>query len=221
MKKVVFVITAILVMVMATVAFADEEFFVPKYNGKFVGITINQYGNPTNGKGIVYKKDINRKVKKAINNAVISQSKSSEDNVEFAAELMTKQKFTNIQFLTSTFSTLEEAFYASMLSSQPGYYGLMIFDQKARKEVSLDVVFVLPNGKHSLYMAIGHCGDTYGLVRTLDENQLKSAFASGKKSAQARAEREAAEEAAATQPPYEPTVEEVTAAGGIIVTSAW
>lgn len=221
MKKVVLILTALILVTLSTSAFADEEFLVPKYNGKFVGITINKYGNPSNGKSIIFKSDINRKVKKAINKYICSPSKSSEDNVEFSEDLMTSQNFTNIQFISGTFQTLEDGFYAAMISSKPDYYGLLIFDQKARKEVSLDVIFSVKNGKTVLNMAIGHCGNTYGLVRTLNESDLQSAFESGRKSAEARADREAAEEAAATQPPYEPSVDEVTSEGGIIVTSSF
>ena len=215
MKKFALILSIIFVLIFTTTAFG-ETIKLPKINGQIAGYTISSNGSPMDG-GCTYVQKMSKKRVKLLKKSINDQRRAKGKNLELKFELWTEQECEVIH-VSGIFTTGEEAITAVTSSSKDGFGGIDGFNESARKSAVIDTILVFPSG---IKMAVGHCDETFGLIRYLSQAEASAVMRNGAKEAQARADREAAEEAAATQPPYEPTVEEITAAGGIVITSSF
>ena len=216
MKKFAVIFLSILFVIALTTTAFGETIKLPKINGQICGYTISSNGTPMDG-GCTYVQKMSKKRVKLLKKNINDQRRAKGKNLELNLDLWTEQECEVIQ-VSGKFTTGEEAIAAVTSSSKDGFGGIDGFNESARKSAVIDTILVFPSG---IKMGIGHCDETFGLIRYLSQAEAASVMRNGAKEAQARADREAAEEAAANQPPYEPSIEEVTAAGGIVVTSSF
>ena len=188
MKRIISIIIACIISIAAASACA-ETIQLPKINGQIGGYTIDSCGTPMDG-GCTYVQNMSKKRVKLLKKAVSDKRRAKGKNLELSFNLWTEQECEVYQ-ITGRYTTGQEAIDAATRSTKPGYGGINGFNEKARKNAVVDTLLVFPSG---LKMAIGHCGDNVGLVRYLSQAEAQAVFTNGSREAQARADREAAEE---------------------------
>ena len=211
MKKVITAVLVLLVSMFSVVfsAFA-EKIDLPVIDGKICGYTVTASGS-------LYDKGATKfigKMKKQ-KTRVADRRRYKGCNTEVATEKWLSVE-AECRMVSGRFTTAQEAIEASTKSTRAGYGGIAAFDEKGRSEASLDMVITFPNG---ITMGIGTSDSgVTALVRYMTPEEAKATFARGKAEVtQAEIVIRKQEELQA----YEPTIEEITEMGGIVISSSF